>query len=172
MLLILGIFLVVVGTMAIVSEFIATLATIKFFGMLLLVGGILQVVGALTTRHGQDFFVNLLAGILSSVVGLLMMARTEEAAVAVTLMLAAMFIVGGTLRIITAALERFYGWPWMMINGFITLILGIYIWRHFPAASEWLIGLFVGIDLIFAGWTWIFLAIGIRRAFPKDAVTR
>ena len=38
--------------------------------------------------------------------------------------------------------------------------------REFPESALWVIGLFVGIDLIFAGWTWIFLALGIRRAFP------
>ena len=168
LLLILGILLVVVGTMAIGSEFITTLATVAFFGMLLLIGGILQIVGALTTRHGDDFWINLLTGILSTVVGLLMMNHPVAAAAGVTLMLAASFIVGGLLRIIVSALERFYGWPWTMISGFISLFLGIYIWKHFPTSAMWVIGLFVGIDLIFAGWTWIFLAIGIRRAVPKQ----
>jgi uncharacterized membrane protein HdeD (DUF308 family) len=167
LLLILGIFLVIVGTFAISAEFIATLATVEFFGMLLLIGGILEIVGALTTRHGDDFWMNLLTGILSTVVGLLMMHHPGVAAAAVTLMLAASFIVGGVLRVIAAALERFYGWPWAMISGFISMFLGFYIWQHFPGSAFWVIGLFVGIDLIFAGWTWIFLALGVRRAFAK-----
>jgi uncharacterized membrane protein HdeD (DUF308 family) len=167
LLLILGIVLVLVGAFAISAEFITTLATIAFFGMLLLIGGILQVVGALTTRHGDDFWINLLTGILSTVVGLLMMNHPVAAAAGVTLMLAASFIVGGVLRVIGAAMERFYGWPWSMISGFVSLFLGIYIWKHFPTSAMWVIGLFVGIDLIFAGWTWIFLALGVRRAFPK-----
>jgi uncharacterized membrane protein HdeD (DUF308 family) len=169
LLLILGIVLVLVGTMAISAEFFATLATVEFIGMLLLIGGILEVVGALTTRDGGDFWINMLTGVLSTVVGLLMMHHPGVAAAAVTLMLAASFIVGGILRVIAAATDRFYGWPWALVSGFISLFLGIYIWRHFPTSALWVIGLFVGIDLIFAGWTWIFLALGVRRAFKKKA---
>ncbi len=66
-----------------------------------------------------------------------------------------------------AATERFQGWPWVMLNGFITLFLGLIIWRHFPQDSFFVLGVFVGIDLIFCGWSWIFLALGIRSAFPN-----
>jgi uncharacterized membrane protein HdeD (DUF308 family) len=167
LLLILGIFLVVVGTFAIGAPLVVTLTTVEFVGTLLLIGGVLQLVGALTIRGGDDFWINLLTGILSAVVGLLMMNHPGAAAAAVTLMLAASFIVGGILRVIVAAMERFYGWPFTMVSGFISLFLGIFIWRHFPESAAWVIGLFVGIDLIFAGWTWIFLALGVRRAFAK-----
>jgi len=54
-----------------------------------------------------------------------------------------------------------------MINGFITLFLGIFIWRHFPETAFWVIGLFIGIDLIFSGISWIMLGIGIRTAFSS-----
>jgi uncharacterized membrane protein HdeD (DUF308 family) len=54
-----------------------------------------------------------------------------------------------------------------MLNGFITLFLGLIIWRHFPQDSFFVLGVFVGIDLIFCGWSWIFLALGIRSAFPN-----
>jgi uncharacterized membrane protein HdeD (DUF308 family) len=169
LLLILGIGLVVVGAMAIISSFIATLATVTFFGTLLFVGGVLELVNAVTCRNWRGFFVYLLIGILFTVVGLIMMNHPLAAAAGLTLMLAAAFMVGGAIRIIAAAVEHFHGWPWVMVNGFITLFLGIYIWRHFPEAAFWVIGLFVGIDLIFCGWSWIMLAIGIRSAFPAKA---
>ena len=92
-----------------------------------------------------------------------MMNHPVQAAVGLTLMLAAAFMVGGIVRIVGASVERFHGWPWVMINGFITLFLGIYIWRHFPESAFWVIGLFVGIELIFSGWTWIMMAIGLSR---------
>ena len=59
-------------------------------------------------------------------------------------------------------MEHFHGWPWVLLNGFISVFLGIYIWRHLPETAMWLIGTFVGIDLIFCGASWIFLAFGIR----------
>lgn len=164
LLLTLGIALVVVGSLGIAFSFIATLATVTLFGTLLVIGAVMQLVNAVTCRNWRGFVVNLLAGIIYSVVGLIMMNHPLEAAAGLTLMMAAGFMIGGILRIIVAAVEHFHGWPWFMINGFVTLFLGIYIWRHFPQSAFWVIGLFVGIELIFSGWSWIMLAIGIRRA--------
>jgi uncharacterized membrane protein HdeD (DUF308 family) len=169
LLLILGIGLVLVGTMAIISSFVATLATVAVFGTLLFLGGVLQLVNAVTCRNWRGFFAYLIAAVLYAVVGLIMMNHPLAAAAGLTLMLAAAFMVGGTIRIVVAAVEHFYGWAWVMIDGFITLILGIYIWRHFPEDAFWVIGIFVGVDLIFAGWSWIFLALGIRSTFPSQA---
>ena len=168
-LLLLGIALVLVGTMAIVSSFIATLATVTFFGTLLFIGAVLQMVNAVTCRNWRGFVVNLLAGILYGVVGLMMMTHPLQAAAGLTLLIAAAFMVGGIIRIVVAAIERFHGWPWVMLNGFISLFLGLYIWRHLPESAFWVIGMFVGIDLIFSGWSWIFLALGIRRTISKTA---
>jgi uncharacterized membrane protein HdeD (DUF308 family) len=49
------------------------------------------------------------------------------------------------------------------VNGLITLIMGLVINRQLPEASLWLIGLFVGIEMIFNGWAWVMLAFGLRR---------
>src|SRR5262245_51297248 len=150
LLLILGILLVLVGIAAMICSFIATLATAIFFGTMLLLGGVIQLVNAVTCRNWRGFLIYLLAGILFAVVGLIMMTHPVAVAAGLTLMLAAAFIVGGIIRIVGAAVEHFHGWPWVMINGFITLFLGIFIWRHFPETAFWVIGLFIGIDLIFS----------------------
>jgi uncharacterized membrane protein HdeD (DUF308 family) len=167
LLLILGIGLVLVGMASMICSLIATLATAIFFGTLLLVGGVMQLVNAVTCRNWRGFFVYLLAGILFAVVGLIMMNHPVAVAAGLTLMLAAAFIVGGIVRIVGAATEHFHGWPWVMISGFITLFLGIFIWRHFPETAFWVIGLFIGIELIFSGMSWIMLAIGIRTTFSS-----
>jgi uncharacterized membrane protein HdeD (DUF308 family) len=167
LLLILGVCLVLVGTFAIISAFIATLATVALFGTLLFVGAIFQLVNAVTCRNWRGFLVFLLGGILYGVVGLIMMSHPLAAAVGLTLMLAAAFMAVGVIRIVVAAIEHFHGWGWVMLTGFIDLFLGVYIWRHFPEDAFWVIGVFVGIDLIFSGWSWIFLALGIRGAFPR-----
>jgi uncharacterized membrane protein HdeD (DUF308 family) len=167
LLLILGCCLVLVGIASVVCSFIATLATALLFGTLLLLGGIMQLVNAVTCRNWRGFFVYLLAGILFAVAGLIMMNHPAAVAAGLTLMLAAVFIVGGIVRIIGSAVEHFHGWPWVMISGFITLFLGIFIWRHFPETAFWVIGLFIGIELIFSGVSWIMLAIGVRTAFSS-----
>ena len=66
--------------------------------------------------------------------------------------------------------EHFDGWGWVLVNGLVTLALGIMIWRRWPEASFWVIGLFVGIDLLFAGWSWVMTAVAVRTLAGK-AVT-
>ena len=117
----------------------------------------------MTCRNWRGFLVYLLAGILFGVVGLIMMNHPVGAAAGITLMLAAAFMVGGVVRIVVAAVEHFHSWPWVLLNGFISLFLGIYIWRHFPEDTLWVIGLFVGIDLILAGASLIVLALAARN---------
>ncbi len=51
----------------------------------------------------------------------------------------------------------------VLLNGAISLFMGLIINRT-PDASLWVIGLFVGIEMIFNGWAWIMLSLGLRRA--------
>jgi uncharacterized membrane protein HdeD (DUF308 family) len=161
--LILGCAVIIVGTLAIIFSFFATLATIAMFGTFLLMAGALHLVNAITGRSWRGFFIHLLIGVLYAVVGMLMLNHPLAAAAGVTLMMAAGFIVSGILRIVISILERFHGWPLVLVNGFISLFLGIFIWRHFPESTFTLIGLFIGIDLVFSGWAWVMLALTVRQ---------
>jgi len=161
-LLVLGALLIVVGLVAISSSFIATLATVVMLGILLMIGGVVEIVDAFLGRGWRGFWMHLLAGILYLVLGFLLVQRPLAAAAFFTLMLATAFFVGGLFRIIVALSERFYGWGWVLLNGIITLVLGILIWQEWPEAAYWVIGLFVGIDMLFAGWSLVITALTIR----------
>jgi uncharacterized membrane protein HdeD (DUF308 family) len=71
-----------------------------------------------------------------------------------------------------AVLHRFSGWPWVVLNGVITLVLGVMIWRQWPESALWVIGLFLGIDLVFSGWTWVLLALAVRSIPAAGEVVR
>ena len=159
----LGIILMVVGTLAIGSSLIATLATVVAFGTLLLVAGAVQFVGAFCCRKWNGFFTELLTGVFYLAVGLLMVSNPLRAAAALTLMVAAFLLVGGILRVVVAVNDRFEGWGWVLLSGLVTALLGILIWRQWPWSGLWVIGLFVGIEMIFCGWKWVMLAMAARR---------
>src|SRR5262249_59506570 len=131
-------------------------------------GGVVQIVNAFRGRSWGGFFLHLLAGVLHLVVGLLMIERPLRAAEILTFMLAVSFLIAGSIRIIVVLTERFSAWPWVLINGIVTLLLGIAIWRQWPESSYWVIGLFVGIDLIFNGWSWVMLGLAVQ-ALPPPA---
>jgi uncharacterized membrane protein HdeD (DUF308 family) len=168
--LILGICLMVVGALAIGTPFITGLVTISVLGCLLLAGGVVQLVNAFLAHSWRGFFAHVLAGVLHLIVGGLMIERPLRAIGALTFMLAVAFMVGGVYRIIVALKENFAGWGWALLNGVITFALGVAIWRRWPEASYWVIGLFVGIDLIFNGWSWVMLALLVKGTPPGAPV--
>jgi uncharacterized membrane protein HdeD (DUF308 family) len=166
-LLLLGILLIVVGLGAIAHSVLATLASVIILGALFLVGGGMEIVNAFLARRWRGFWMHLLAGILYLVLGFFLMQQPLEMAIAFTLVLAVMFFVGGIFRVVLALVERFEGWGWVLVNGVVTLVLGILIWRQWPEASFWVIGLFVGIDLLFDGWSWVMTALAVRGLAKK-----
>ena len=157
-----GLVSIVVGLLALSSAFVATLASVVVFGVLLLVAGVAEVVHAVLVRNWRGFALHLLAAALYLVVGLFMLEDPVRAAAVLTLLIAAGFFVGGLLRVIFALVERFPAWPWVVLNGVIDLVLGVLIWRGWPESSLWVIGLFLGIDLLFHGWSWVILALTVR----------
>jgi uncharacterized membrane protein HdeD (DUF308 family) len=90
-------------------------------------------------------------------------------AVSLTLLLAAFFLVGGIFRLVTAAAMRPPSWGWLAASGIVTLLLGILIWSEWPVSGLWVIGLFIGIDMVFSGTWLIMLALAARRLPPSRA---
>ncbi len=171
-LLALGIVLVVVGTIAIGMPLVTTLATALTIGVLLLLGGGVQLVGAFWTRDWSGFFLMLLMGVLYIVLGLLFVRQPIQAAEALTLLLACTLMVSGVFRIVGSLVHRFHQWGWIFFGGVLNLALGIMIWLQWPISGFWAIGLFVGIDMLFSGWTWIMLALRLRSLpKPRTATT-
>jgi uncharacterized membrane protein HdeD (DUF308 family) len=159
----LGIILVLIGTVAIAMPLAASLASAVAFGALFLAGGVAQLVGAFWTRDWSGFFLNLLVGVLYLVVGVLFLRHPGEAMVAVTLILACGFMISGLFRIIGSLMYRFPQWGWILLGGVINLLLGLYIYSQWPFDSFIIPGLFVGIDMIFTGWTWVALALAVKN---------
>jgi uncharacterized membrane protein HdeD (DUF308 family) len=172
-LLLLGAVSVLLGMLAIGSTFIATLATVTVLGVLLLFAGITEVVHAVLVRNWRGFALHLLAAAMYLIIGLFMLEDPVQAAAVLTLILAAAFIVGGLLRVVFALVERFPSWGWVAVSGFVDLLLGIMIFNRWPGSSFWVIGLFVGIDLLFHGWSSIILGLTLRRfTAPLGAAPR
>jgi uncharacterized membrane protein HdeD (DUF308 family) len=159
----LGIVLIVVGTLAIAMPLAASLASAVAFGALFLVGGIAQLIGAFWTRDWSGFFLNLLMGVIYLVLGLVFLRHPGEALMAMSLFLACALMVSGLFRIIGSLMSQFPQWGWTLAGGAINLLLGIYIYSMWPLDSFIIIGLFVGIDMIFTGWTWVALALAVKN---------
>lgn len=162
----LGIAMVVFGTVAISWACLATLsiAATWLFGFLLLGGGIAEVINAFHAGRWSGTLIHLLIGLMYVVVGLMIIEQPEDSAIQLTLIIAFFLIIGGIFRIVFSLNDRFPGWQWVLLNGGVSLLLGMMIYKQWPASGLWVIGLFVGIELLFNGWSWIILALSLRRA--------
>jgi len=165
----LGIILVILGVVALVWSVVATLVSVEIFGWLLLVGGVLSAAHAFLRRRWGGFFMELFAGVLYALVGLMVVANPAGGAAALTLLIALFLLVGGVFRVITALSVRFHHRIWMLLNGVISLLLGVMIWSDWPWSGLWVIGLFIGIDMIFYGWSLVMLGMVVKR-LPDNPV--
>ncbi len=168
-LLILGIALIVLGTFAIAAPWVFTTAAVTALGILLMASGAAQMVAAFWSRNWSGFFFCLLTGIFYLVVGFIFIRKPASTAAALTLMIAAFLMVGGIFKIVTAIVYRFGQWGWVIVSGVITLVLGDLVLSDWPESSLWVIGIFLGVDLIFNGWAWVMMSLALKK-LPQASV--
>ena len=168
-LLLLGILLMVAGTVAIAYPVISTVSVVLVLGAVLIVSGLFTIIGAFWAGKWSALLLQLLVGFLYVMAGMAVRDTPAESIAALTLFLAAFFIVAGGFRIAVALIERFPQWGWALLNGVVTLLAGIIIYDTLPASALWIIGLLVGLELLFHGWTWIMLSIVISRTPLPEA---
>jgi uncharacterized membrane protein HdeD (DUF308 family) len=159
----LGVALIALGAMAMTYSVAFTITTAVVFGFFLLGAGVFYLAGAFFTRGWGGFFLSLLAGVLHLAVGVIVLNHPFEAVVLYTLLMAVFFFVEGLFRSIAAIAGRFQNWGWVLCNGVITLLLGVLIWRQWPFSGLYVVGLFLGINLIVSGASYVSLGLSARK---------
>ncbi len=158
-----GLVFVFLGTLATATANFTTLYSMIFFGVLLLTAAVVYFVKAFWTIQWRGFFLQVLLGIFSAVVGVMMIANPKLSAVSLTLLLGSFFTVTGFFKIINALAINLENWGWMLVSGIVSVLLGIIVLAQWPASSLWLIGTLIGVELIVTGWYSVMLALAINR---------
>jgi uncharacterized membrane protein HdeD (DUF308 family) len=164
--LLLGILLVVCGTGAIVFPVVSSLAAMTVLTAILMVAGVVTIIGAFWAGKWSGILVQLLVGIVYLAAGFAISEKPFVTIVLITVFLAVTFIVLGAFRALAALLIRFPQWGWALLNGVITFLAGMIIYRQvesLPLKAFWVIGLLVGLEMLLNGLTWIMLSMEIRR---------
>lgn len=113
-----------------------TVMSIIFFGWVLIFAGIVEAVQALLHRTGSHFFLHVLDAVYSFIVGMMLLRNSLASLLVITLLLAVYFVVTGIYRIVAALTMRVPGSGWMLVDGIITLMLGILVWAQWPMAAR------------------------------------
>ena len=162
-----GVILVALGLIAIAIPPLATLAVTILLGWLFLISGVMGLVTSFMMRHGPGFWWSLISAALGVLVGGVLLAQPASAALSLTLVLIAFFVIEGVVSIMFALDHRreLSGrWGWMLLSGIIDLGLSVMIFAGLPATAAWAIGLLVGINMMFGGTALIAMALHARKS--------
>jgi uncharacterized membrane protein HdeD (DUF308 family) len=153
-LMIVGVSAIVLGCIAILIPAVVAVGAAIFIGIILLVAGAFLTAAAFSAHSVGSLVVRLIWAILTLIVGLWLVLEPHNGTLTLTFVLGVYFLFMGLTRIAVAFVGR--GQPnagLVGLSGICGLLIGILVLVKFPSSADWAIGLLVGIDLIFAGWT-------------------
>ncbi|WIM09381.1 HdeD family acid-resistance protein [Enhydrobacter sp.] len=159
-----GVIALIAGIIALGSVVVATASAVIIVGFMMLMVGAVEIVSAFNVRSWGRFAFWLLIGILYVIAGFICLQNPFAAATILTLLLGIALIVSGLLRIFLATqMKQGTPWGWVVFSGLISFFLGLIIVAHWPVSSFYVLGLFLGIDLVFIGSGWIAMGLALRR---------
>ncbi|MGO9546821.1 MAG: HdeD family acid-resistance protein [Rhodomicrobium sp.] len=161
-----GILLAILGALAIAWPVMASVASAAFVGWFLFLAGVFRGVSLFRAPHAPGYWTSLLLAILTAILGLVLALFPLQGAVTLTMLLTAYFIVHGIGSFILAfSIKGDTGrWVLLLIGGVIDLVLAGLVIMGWPSTAFWILGLYVGINLLFTGFALIFAALGAREA--------
>jgi uncharacterized membrane protein HdeD (DUF308 family) len=160
----LGVVYLIAGFIALGSIVMATVTSVLIVGIMMIVAGVAEVINAFQIKSWGKAIVWGLLGILYIVAGFVAFENPLFTAALLTLFLGVSLVASGIMRIILAfSMKREAPWLWVLFSAVITLLLGLVILAHWPINSIYILGVFLGIDLIMAGAGWVGVGVGLRQ---------
>ena len=168
----LSIALIILGILAIIAPAIASAFFTAMIGWITLISGGVMIVQSFRSHPVRGFWLNLIVCILYAIAGIYILLNLGKALLALTLAFGILFVVEGIFTIIMAFTQRAgRSMSWLVVlNGMVTMILGIMVLNRWPFSALWLIGLYVGISLLMSGISLLVAALAARKVIA-DAPT-
>ncbi|MGB5215920.1 MAG: HdeD family acid-resistance protein [Anderseniella sp.] len=160
-----GALMTLTGVVALLFPVFSSIAVVVMLGWLLVINGVFQGISLIGATNVPHFWLQLISVALSIVIGTLFLRDPGGGLLSLTLLLIVFFMVGGMAKIIFALTIRpFAKWGWVLASGLVGVVLSLILWSSLPVAAGWLLGLFVGIQLISEGLALTYMAWHVRSA--------
>lgn len=163
----LGVVLLLLGMLALGEAWLLTLTSVLAIGMLLVIAGIVQLAQSFAHSSAStgNRWLAALGGVLYIAAGLLLINEPVTGSIFLTAFVAGLLIISGVARAIWAFGHRYLATWWLaLLSGVVSVVLGVLIYAMLPWSGLWLIGTFIGVELIFAGVTMLSLGFTAQRA--------
>lgn len=159
-----GIVLLLLGFLAIILPALFTLAIEVLIGIVLLAGGGVSIYRAYTLKGLPGSTASLILGVLSVIVGVLFLTHPWHGMIVLTFFLGGFFLVKGVAEITIAMEHRHWiAWGWILISGFLSILIALLLLLALPKTATWAIGLLVGINMLFSGAWLLMLASAVGK---------
>jgi uncharacterized membrane protein HdeD (DUF308 family) len=160
----LSILLIILGFLAITLPTATSIGVALLIGWLVLFGGLVQCVHAFQSKGIGNIIWKLLVAAFYLAAGAYLIAHPALGLASLTLALAIFFFAEGVVDVIAYfSTRKSGGSAWMLLDGIVTLLLGLMIWKRWPATSLWVIGTLVGISMLMTGITRLMMAVAVRK---------
>jgi uncharacterized membrane protein HdeD (DUF308 family) len=159
-----GVLLVVLGMLAVGSPFLAAVAVNAVLAWLIVLAGVVHLILAFQAHRAGSLIWRLLVGLAYVFFGVYLIAHPALGVASLTLLLASLFLIEGIIDMaLFFQVRPMRGSSWVLIDGVITLLLGLMIYRQWPSSSTWAIGTLVGVSMIISGVTRTMLSLTVRK---------
>jgi uncharacterized membrane protein HdeD (DUF308 family) len=160
----LGILQIIIGVVCWIDVVAASLAATVVIGVLLLIGGMVQVIHAFTVRGWSGFLLYVLMGILYVVGGLLLMDEPIRGSLIITIVISVLLIISGVARLVMAVTHRHMPGLWLVIlSGIVSFAVGVMLYATLPWSSLWVLGTLIAIELVFHGIAWVQFGLALKK---------
>jgi len=160
-----GVLLIVLGMFAVASPALAAVAVNAVIAWLIVLAGVVHLVLAFYAHRAGSLLWKLVVGLAYVVFGVYLIAHPALGVASLTLLLGSLFLVEGIFDIaLFFQMRAVGGSSWILVDGIITLLLGLMIYLQWPSSSNWAIGTLVGVSLIISGVTRLMLSLAVRKA--------
>jgi len=160
-----GVLLIIFGMVAVASPFLAAVAVNVVIAWLIVLAGVVHLMLAFRAHGAGSMIWKMLVGLAYLLFGVYLIMHPVLGVASLTLLLASLFLIEGILDIILFfQLRSLGGSSWVLVDGIITLALGLMIYLQWPSSSAWAIGTLVGVSLIISGFTRVMLSLAVRKA--------
>jgi uncharacterized membrane protein HdeD (DUF308 family) len=165
-----GVLLIIFGMVAIGSPFLAAVAVNILIAWLIVLAGVVHVMLGVRTHGAGSMIWKVLVGAASLFFGAYLIMHPVLGVASLTLVLAVLFEIEGILEIILFFnLRSLGGSSWLLIDGIVTLLLGVMIYMQWPSSAGWAIGTLVGVSMIFSGASRVMMSLAVRKATTAAA---
>jgi uncharacterized membrane protein HdeD (DUF308 family) len=160
-----GLVLIVLGTLAVLVPAVAAVAATAVFGWILLISGVVGLIATFRAQGSPGFAWSLISAILGIAAGAILLSMPVQGTLTLTAVLIAFLLVEG-LATVLFALEHRKGssgrWSWVLTSGIVDLVLGVMLLAGLPGTAVWALGLLIGINMMFGGWSLVWMALHAR----------